>query len=112
MISTMESLISTMESYRPEMATGKYVYARHTNVFIDFCRNALEACKIIYDDFKKKTGKTLPDVEVWLQMAETRVGFMEKRKFGDLVVTRDHNLVVDSLKPMELILWRIEQELG
>ena len=112
LISAMEKLVSTMDSYRPEVVTGKYVYARHTNVLIDFCKNALEACKKLYEDFKAKTGRALPDVEYWLQMAETRVGFMEKRKFGDLVVTKDHNLVIDSMKPMELVLQRLELELS
>jgi len=111
LISTLEDLLSQMESYRPEMADGKYVYARHTNVFIDFCSNALEAVKQIYEEFKAKKGITLPDVEDWIKMAEDRVGYMEKRKFGDVVLTRDHNLVIDSLKPLELALREIEANL-
>lgn len=111
MISNLDSLLSQMKGYRSEMADGKYVFARHTNVFIDFCSNALEAVKQIYEEFKAKKGITLPDVEDWIKMAEDRIGYMEKRKFGDIVLTRDHNLVIDSLKPLELVLREIEEHL-
>ena len=112
LISTLEELVDTMESYRPEIATGKFVYVKHTNVFIDFCTKMVEACKAIYEEFKKRTGKALPNVEEWIDMAEVRVGLMEKRKFGDLVLTRDHNLIIDALKPIELALKRMANELG
>jgi len=107
LISELESLISNMVYVKD----GEYVYATHTNTFIDFCTKALEVVKQLYDLFKAKTGLELSDVELWIAMVEGRVDFMEKRKFGDLVVTKDHNLVIDSLKPLELALQKMEEHL-
>jgi len=107
LIANMESLVSQMET----VAEGDLVLAKHTNLFIDFIRDAVEACKNLYEKFKQKTGRTLPEVEEWLAMAEARVQYAQKRKFGDLVMTIDHNIVVDVMKPLELALKRMEEEL-
>jgi len=34
-----------------------------------------------------------------------------KVKFGDLVLTRDHNLIIDIMKPLELALREMEENL-
>lgn len=112
---SLDTYISEMESLTAEMvkvAEGDLVLAQHVNRLIDFVTYAVDATKILYDKFKEKTGKTLPDVEYWIAMAEARLKFTEKRKFGDLVLTKDHNLIVDIMKPLELALKKMEEELG
>lgn len=106
-VANLESLIGQMEYVK----RGDYVLAKHTNLFVDWLKNAVSACKTFYEMFKAKTGRTLPDVEDWLSMAERRSEFTRTVKFGDIVVTKDHNLIIDSLKPLELVLQKIEANL-
>jgi len=111
---SLEELIAKLQDLVPMMQFvqhGNYVFARHPNTFVDYCTYALDVCKQLYDRFKAKTGKTLPDVEFWLRMAEGRLDFTRKVKFGDLVLTKDHNLIIDILKPLELVLSTIEKNL-
>jgi len=107
LISTLESLIGQMEYVK----SGDYVLAKHTNLFVDWLSNAIQTCKTLYELFKAKTGRTLPDVEGWLSMAENRYSFTRKVKYGDVVLSKDHNLIIDSLKPLELALQKIEENL-
>jgi len=106
-ISTLEGLIGQMAYVKD----GEYVFSTHVNVFVDYLTTAVDLTKELYEGFKKTTNRTLPDVENWLSMAETRLGFTRKVKFGDIVLTRDHNLIIDSLKPLELALREIEENL-
>jgi len=106
-ISTLEGLIGQMVYVKD----GEYVFSTHVNVFVDYLTTAIDLTKELYEGFKKTTNKTLPDVENWLSMAETRFGFTRKVKFGDVVMSKDHNLIIDSLKPLELILKRMEANL-
>lgn len=107
LIAEMEDLIAGMEY----VEDGDFVFAKHPNTFVDWLNDALAATKELYERFKAKTGKTLPEVEEWLDMAETRLGLTRKVKFGDVVMTKDHNLIIDTMKPLELALMRMEQEL-
>ncbi|PUA31028.1 MAG: hypothetical protein B9J98_08190, partial [Candidatus Terraquivivens tikiterensis] len=100
LIQNLESLIGQMEYVKD----GEYVFSRHTNLFVDFLKDAIEVCKELYQKFKDKTGKTLPKAEEWLSMAETRYGFTRKVAFGDTVLPSDHNLIIDTLKPLEMVL--------
>jgi len=50
-------------------------------------------------------------VETWISVAVQRVNMMEYRKFGDIVATVDHNLVIDTLKCVEVSLIEIENNL-
>lgn len=106
-ITELENLISKMEY----VTKGQYVYAKHHNVFVDWCTKALDVLKDLYNLFKSKKDTTLPKVEELISMAETRIGFMRKVKYGDIVLTKDHNLVIDTLKPIELALKEIENNL-
>jgi len=106
-LASLESLIGQMEY----VVDGQYVYAKHPNTFVDWLTDAVDACKMLYEMFKAKTGRSLSDVEFWLDMAESRLGFTRKVKFGDLVVTKDHNLIIDIMKPLELVLTTIEKNL-
>lgn len=107
-ISQLESIVSQMV----KVVEGDLVLATHVNILIDYLTYAVDAVKILYDKFKYKTGKRISDVEYWIVMAEGRLKFTEKRKFGDLVLTKDHNLIVDIMKPLELALKKMEEELG
>jgi len=107
LISEMEDLISKMV----KVVKGDYVLTEHVNLLADFVVDAVDATKTLYDKFRDETGKTLPDVEYWIAMADGRTKFIEKRKFGDLVQTKDHNIIVDILKPLELALKKMEEEL-
>jgi len=107
LINKLESMIAEM---RP-VETGDYVYAAHVNIFVEWLTDALTICKDLYDRFKAKTGKTLPNTEYWLNLAEVRIGLTRKVKFGDWVYPRDHNLLIDTMKPLELALREIEKNL-
>jgi len=109
---SVDELITKLQDLVPQMEFvrhGDYVFAKHPNAYVDYCTYALDVCKQLYERYKAKTGKTLPEVEYWLSMAESRIGLTRKVKFGDLVLTKDHNLLIDSLKPLELALRKMEQ---
>lgn len=107
LISKLESTITELKYVQPLEA----VYAKHTNVFVDWLADALTVCKDLYEKFKAKTGKTLPNTEYWLNLAEVRIGLMRKVKFGDWVYPRDHNLIIDTMKPLEMALKEMEANL-
>jgi len=111
---SLEELIANLESLIGEMVyveDGEYVFSTHVNIFVEWLEDAITVCKELYERFKDKTGTTLPKAEEWLSMAETRYGFMRKVKFGDIVLTKDHNLIIDTLKPLELALREMEENL-
>jgi hypothetical protein len=107
LISKLESMIAELKYVK----AGEYVYATHVNVFVDWLTDALTVCRDLYEKFKAKTGKTLPNTEYWLNLAEVRIGLMRKVKFGDFVFPRDHNLIIDTFKPLELALREMEENL-
>jgi len=106
-IKAMEEVKARMEYVKD----GQYVFARQPNTIVDFLTHAVEATKLLYDEFKVKTGKTLPFAELMISMAESRLGMTRKVKYGDLVLTKDHNLLIDTMKPLELALREIEENL-
>jgi hypothetical protein len=105
-LASLEAIIARMEY----VADGQYVYTRHLNFFVDWLKLALDVCKQFYEVLKTKTGFTYPYIENWLSMAESRIGLLSKVKFGDVVQPKDHNLIIDTLKPLELALISIEKE--
>jgi len=105
LIASLQELIGQMEYVKH----GNLVLARHPNIFVDWLKDAITVCKDLYEKVKLKVGKTLPDVEYWLAMAETRCEFTRKVKFGDVGSPRDHNLVIDIMKPVELALRKMEE---
>lgn len=111
---TIDEMIEELRKIADSMVfvrDGNYVLAEHTNTFIDYVSNAVELLKEIYEYFKQKTGKKLKNVEIWIEVASKRVEMMEKRKYGDIVATVDHNLVIDTLKCVEVSLIEIENNL-
>jgi len=93
-----------------EVKHGDYVLAQHPNIFVDYLATAVDLTKQLYEEFKVKVGAD-PEIEMWIEMAETRYGLTRKVKFGDIVRTADHNLLVDSFKPLELALRKMEKSL-
>jgi hypothetical protein len=37
-------------------------------------------------------------------MAEERAAYLRKVKFGDIIRVQDHNVIIDTWKPMELAI--------
>lgn len=111
---TIDELIEELRKIATSMVfvkDGEYVLSEHTNAFIDFVVTALELLKQIYENFKQQTGKELKNVEEWIEIASKRVNKLEKRKYGDIVVPSDHNLVIDTLKCIEVSLIEIKDNL-
>ena len=111
---TIEEKIVYLESLIPQMEfvkKGDYVLAKHPNVFVDFTNAALDLLKELYDLFKEKKGYDLPDVEYYIGMAESRAAYLRKVKFGDIIRVQDHNLIIDTWKPMELAIQIIQSNL-
>jgi len=105
-IATLQNLIGQMKYVKD----GDYVFSTHVNILVDYLTTAIDSAKELYEKYKTKVGVD-PEVESWITMAETRCGFTRKVKFGDLVLTKDHNLIIDSLKPLELALRKMEESL-
>jgi len=84
----------------------------YQNLFVNYVcgewTNALSLTKEIYDLFKQKTGKTIPYVEELISMAEENSKNLVKRKLGDIIEIKDHNLIIDTLKYLEVALTIIE----
>jgi outer membrane protein assembly factor BamB len=111
----MEMIIKEMKYVSNYPIPPYVVLAEHTNKFVDYVcaewTNALSLTKEIYDLFKQKTGKTLPYVEKLINRAEKNAGNLQKYKFGDKIFVKDHNLVIDTLKYLEVALLIIEDNI-
>jgi len=105
-ISKLEEIVGTMEYVK----NGEYVYAEHVNVFVDYMTYAIDVVELLYDKWKSAKGTSLPEVEYWLEMAKARKDLMRTVKFGDIVLTRDHNLIIDTLKPLECSIRVMDRE--
>jgi len=105
-ITTLQNLIGQMVYVKD----GDYVFSTHVNVFVDYLTTAVDLAKQLYEEYKNRVGVDL-EIQYWISMAETRLGLTRKVKFGDLVLTRDHNLIIDTLKPLELALKKMEEGL-
>jgi len=106
------SLISDLEGYVSQMRyvkDGDYVLSQDANLPVDYTCKSLDLLKHLYELFKVKTGRTLSNVEYWIAMAETRAGMMRRVAFGDFVLTKDHNLVIDTLKVIEVAVREIDR---
>jgi len=106
-IKAMEDAISKMVYVKD----GDYVYSDHPNSILEFLKHCLNASKLLYEMFKEKTGKELSKVEVHLGIAEDKLSKARTVSFGDVVLSIDHNYLVDSAKAIEFALLLMEQEL-
>jgi hypothetical protein len=93
------------------VSEGEYVLAEHTNTFREYVSTGIEALKKIYEYYKAKFGERLKIVEDNIEMAENRLKFLPEVKYGDVVATRDHNIIIDCLKSIEASLVEIDKSL-
>jgi hypothetical protein len=103
----LERLIKRMRY----VSEGEYVLAEHTNLFREFVVTALDALRELYEFHKSKSRTALPLVEAMIELAENRIGFLPEVKFGDVVATRDHNIIIECLKAIEVALIEIDKSL-
>jgi len=106
-LAKLKDLIGKMR----HVSEGEYVLADHTNTFREYVSVGLEALKKIYEYYKAKFGERLKIVEDNIEMAENRLKFLPEVKYGDVVATRDHNIIIDCLKSIEVSLIEIDKSL-
>jgi hypothetical protein len=102
-LSTLRALLNEMRY----VSHGDMVLATDTNLLLNFALTAVEATKILYDQWKYKMDRLDPIVEDCISTAERRLGFMKEVKHGDVVATRDHNIILDVLKLLQIALLRM-----
>ena len=103
----MEELVARMRY----VSEGMEVRSEDHNLLYQFVGYAISAVRELYSEFKRKTGRSLPKVELWLRMAEER-HLIDRLVFSmDRVIPPDHNLIIDCLKPLELCLIEMERNL-
>jgi hypothetical protein len=107
LISELEGLVSSMRYVKP----GDEVRAEDTNLFVRYAKRALELLKELYELYKVKMGKALPSVEVYVSSAELRAMYLREVRSMELVHPDHHNLVVDTLKYVEMALREIDRNL-
>jgi hypothetical protein len=103
----MELIVRTMRY----VSDGDEVRAEDTNKFVNYTKKSIDLIKKIYELFKTKTGRTLPQVEAYISIADSRAGFLKEVKSLSIIHPDDHNLIIDILKPIELALMEIEKNL-
>jgi hypothetical protein len=106
-LAKLKDLIDKMK----HVSEGEYVLADHTNTFREYVSVSLEALKKLYEYYKAKFGEELKIVEDNIEMAESRLKFLPEVKYGDVVATRDHNIIIDCLKSIEVSLIEIDKSL-
>jgi glycerophosphoryl diester phosphodiesterase len=93
------------------VSEGEMVLAVHTNLFREYVLTALDALKELYAFYRSKFGTTLPLVEDMIELVENRIGYLPEVKYGDVVATRDHNIIIECLKAIEVALIEIDRSL-
>jgi signal-transduction protein with cAMP-binding, CBS, and nucleotidyltransferase domain len=93
------------------VSEGEMVLAAHTNLFREYVLTALDALKELYEFYRGKFGTTLPLVEAMIELVENRMGFLPVVKYGDVVATRDHNIIIECLKAIEIALIEIDKSI-
>jgi glycerophosphoryl diester phosphodiesterase len=93
------------------VSEGEMVLAAHTNLFREYVLTALDALKELYAFYRSKFETALPLVEDMIGLVENRIGFLPEVKYGDVVATRDHNIIVECLKAIEVALIEIDRSL-
>jgi len=106
-MSLIETQMATMKTLIDKMtyvSHGDMVLADHTNTFYDYAVTALSALKELYDAYKARYGKSIDVVDECIKVADQRIKYMGRVKYGDVVATRDHNIIIDVLKHIEVAL--------
>ena len=86
------------------VSEGDMVLAEHMNTVLKFCMIAFDALKILYEDYKTKREKEIDVVNFCIQLSESRLKMLSEVKHGDVVATRDHNVLIDVLKAIQACL--------
>jgi len=86
------------------VSEGDMVLAEHTNTFIEFTKTSFDALKILYNNYLYKTEKKINIVEFYIQVSESRLKMLSEVKYGDVVATKDHNILIDVLKAIQVCL--------
>jgi len=107
MINNLENIVSKMRYVKFDDEAK----AEDVNVFVDYCNIAVDLAEELYEIFISKTGKELPDVEIWLTIARSNVGFMSKAASLKPFKPVYHNLPIDCMKCLELSLKKIQENL-
>jgi hypothetical protein len=107
LLSTLADIVSKMRTVK----TDDYVESTDTNLFMEYCETAFELLKALYEQYKSKTGKTLPKVEEMIGLLNTRIVYVRTVRYGDIPIASDHNVVVDTLKAIDVALIELEKNL-
>jgi hypothetical protein len=107
MISDLESVVNAMRYVKEK----DEVTIDDVNQYIDYCNIAVDLAEDLYDIYVSKTGREIPDVEVWLTMARMNVGWMSKAAHLTPVKPVYHNLPIDCMKCLELSLKKIQESI-
>ncbi|TDA41337.1 MAG: hypothetical protein DSO07_05140 [Thermoproteota archaeon] len=107
LISSLENIVSTMRYVKP----GDEIRAEDINSLIRYTKTAVELIKAIYDLFVSKTGKKLPTVESYISIAEMRSSYLKEVMSLEVIYPDNYNMVIDTLKPIELALIEIEKNI-
>jgi hypothetical protein len=112
---TVDSLISELEGLAARMRyvkPGDEVRAEDTNLFVRYVRISVRLAKELYELYKVKTGRALREVDVYIGSAELRAVYVREVMSMELVHPDHHNLVIDTLKYVEMALRELERALG
>jgi N-glycosylase/DNA lyase len=113
-VMSVDDLLSTLADIVSKMRTVKfddYVESTDTNLFMEYCETALQLLQSLYQQYKDKTGKTIQKVEEMINLATNRITYARKVRYGDIPLPSDHNVVVDTLKAIEIGLIELEKNL-
>jgi len=113
-MSSIDNLITDLENLVNSMRyvnSSDEIRADDINLLIRYTKEAVELLKAIYDSFKTKTGKTLSDVEYYINVADMRSSYLQEVLSLDAIDPDNHTIVIDTLKLIELALQVIEKNL-
>lgn len=111
---SVDDLLSTLSDIVSKMRTVKfddYVESTDTNLFMEYCETALQLLQALYQQYKDKYG-AIPKVEEMINLATNRITYARKVRYGDIPLPSDHNVVVDTLKAIDVALLGLEKALG
>jgi hypothetical protein len=110
---SVDDLLSTLSDIVSKMRTVKfddYVESTDTNLFMEYCETALQLLQALYQQYKDKYG-AIPKVEEMINLATNRIAYARKVRYGDIPLASDHNVIVDTLKCIDIALIEIEKNL-
>jgi len=104
---TLDELIAEMEELLSKMRTVKeddLIESNDVNYINQFVRDAVQALIKLYDKYREKTGKTIPEVERLISIATVKQILLMDCKTGDIYSPSIHNNIIDTMKPVDVAL--------